>query len=283
MALTLDGADPYDGSVSPDHSHEQRMLDEAYRRTVGRAVAFIDETYELEHGRPFYIMTAVVVATDQISALRRELVAAVGDSRYWHTTEALQTRAGYASAVGLCHLLGDENGSELCVITQHHEVERADQSGDRARAECLRGLSVAVHRGDRPLPGPVSLVVMERRHQANQQNYDTKIVKDLRRDGLVGRGFTMRQASPADEPLLWLPDLASMALRRRLTHRDPRLWAPIARISHHAAPIATTVTGSHAQDFPLPLLRPATAASIARPPMVVRPARRPGREAGPSR
>lgn len=251
---------------------QRKFLDDLYGRTTGSAVAFLDETYDLTGGRPFYIMTAVVVDTDQITALRRELVDAVGESRYWHTTEALQTRAGYASAVGLCHLLGDENGSELCIITQHHYVDRTDSSGDRARAECLRGLSTALHRGDRPLRGSVSLVVLERRRDASQQNYDTKIVKDLRRDGLVSRGFTMAQASPADEPLLWLPDLASMALRRRLTHRDPHLWAPLARISHHAAPIATTVTQSHAQDFPLPLLRPATPASIARPPLVVRPA-----------
>ena len=66
-------------------------LDELYRRTPGGAVSFIDESYRnwTGGGRPFYSMSAVTFAVDQLDDVR-EAMTEIAGGRYWHTTEAFE-------------------------------------------------------------------------------------------------------------------------------------------------------------------------------------------------
>ena len=60
------------------------LLAEAYRRTPGGYIAFLDESFELNGDRKtFYLMSAVVTHRDQIASLRE----------YWASEQAPSTPA----------------------------------------------------------------------------------------------------------------------------------------------------------------------------------------------
>lgn len=236
---------------------ERAQLDQIYRRSQGGSVAFLDETYELDHGSTFYIMTAIVVRKHVLADLRKELTSQI-PGNYWHTTESLTTSDGRRRAQHLSDWLGNHRGGQVCIVAQHHQVHG---DGEQARAECLRGLATVLQRGDRLLAEPVRLLVMERRKYRQQQHSDDAVIKDLRAK-TNDRHLGFIQATPAAEPLLWLPDLAAMALRRRITHRDNTLWKPMEPIARTINPVAADVPAPHET---LPPLLPAAGAPIRRP------------------
>lgn len=203
-------------------------LADAYQRAPGGYVAFLDESFELEGDRKtFYLMSAVVTHRDQLDVLREGLVEVVGD-RYWHTTESLLTSEGRERAVGMAEYLGDEDGTELCIVSCRMPL--GDGGGDVARQACFGQIAQSLCSGASPLDGAVHLMVLEQRQTQHERSYDARIVKELRTDKVICRHCELRQVSPRDEALLWLPDLVSSAVRRSITHREMDLLAPIERI-----------------------------------------------------
>lgn len=223
----------YSDSVPSIHPHQQqvsvqrRVLAEAYARTPGEYVAFLDESFELDGDRPtFYLLAAVVAHRDDLDDLRDGLRDEVG-SDFWHTTESLLTEEGRKTAVQVSTYLGAEGGSEICIVSCKKPIET---DGDTARRECFEQLGTALCQGIDPLPGSVHLMVLEQRETRHERSFDEKIVKDLRSDQKICRRCQLKQASPRDEPLLWLPDLVAAAVRREMTHRETELLEPIDRI-----------------------------------------------------
>ena len=202
-------------------------------------------------------MTAIVVRKQVLAGLRKELIDQVPGG-YWHTTESLTSEDGRQRGQRLSGWLGEHAGGQVCVVAQHQQV-RGD--GEQARAECLRGLATVLYRGDRSLAEPVRLLVMERRKFRQQQHSDDAVIKDLRAK-VNDRHLGFVQASPASEPLLWLPDLAATALRRRITHRDNTLWKPLESLARTINPVAADVLAPHET---LPPLLPAAGAPTNRP------------------
>jgi hypothetical protein len=203
-------------------------LAEAYRRTPGGYIAFLDESFELEGDRKtFYLLSAVVTHRDQIEALREGLGAVVGGS-YWHTTESLLTDAGRKRAIEVAEYLGDEDGTEVCIVSC--KMPLGDAGADAARQACFQQVAGNLCGGAHPLAGAVHLMVLEQRETQHERSYDAKIVKDLRSTNVICRQCQLRQASPRDEHLLWLPDLVSSAVRRNITHQERDILDPIAHI-----------------------------------------------------
>ncbi len=203
------------------------MLAEAYARTPGGYVAFLDESFELDVDRQtFYLLAAVVAHRDDLDGLREGLRHEVG-ANYWHTTESILTDEGQKVAVRIASFLGDEGGAETCIVSCTMPV---NTDGDAARRTCFEQLAAALCHGIDPLPGPVHLMVLEQRQTRHERSFDEKVVKELRVNSVICRRCQLKQASPRDEPLLWLPDLVASAVRRKMTHRETKLLEPIVRI-----------------------------------------------------
>lgn len=191
-------------------------------------MAFLDESFELGGGREtFYILSAVVTHRDQVEALRNGLRTVVGGS-YWHTTESLLTDDGRKRAIGIAEYLGAEDGTEVCIVSC--KIPLAAGGADTARQACFRQVAGTLCAGAHPLGGAVHLMVLEQRQTQHERSYDSKIVKDLRSAKVICRQCQLRQASPRDEHLLWLPDLVSSAVRRNITHHQRNILDPIAHI-----------------------------------------------------
>lgn len=204
------------------------VLAEAYRRVPGDYIAFLDESFELQADRrTFYLMSAVVTHRDQLELLRDGLVDVVGD-RFWHTTDSLLTTGGRRQAVAVAQYLGDESGTEVCIVSCRMPL--GDDGGDAARRACFGQLAASLCTGAQPLAGEVHLMVLEQRETQHERSFDARIVKELRAEKVICRQCQLRQASPRDEKLLWLPDLVSSAVRRSITHRETDLLDPIAHI-----------------------------------------------------
>lgn len=204
------------------------LLAKAYQRAPGGYIAFLDESFELQADRPtFYLMSAVVTHRDQLDPLRNGLLNLVGD-RYWHTTESLLTGDGRQQAVEVAQYLGDENGTEVCIVSCRMPL--GDGGGDAARSACFGQLAASLCTGAHPLASEVHLMVLEQRETQHERSFDTKIVKDLRAEKVICRQCQLKQASPRDEKLLWLPDLVSSAVRRSITHHERDLMDPIEHI-----------------------------------------------------
>lgn len=204
------------------------LLADAYRRAPGGYVAFLDESFELQaNRRTFYLMSAVVAHRDQLTPLRDGLLDVVGD-RYWHTTESLLTSDGRQQAVEVAEYLGDENGTEVCIVSCRMPL--GDDGGDAARRACLGQLAASLCTGVQPLASEVHLMVLEQRETQHERSFDAKIVKELRAEKVICRQCQLKQVSPRDEKLLWLPDLVSSAVRRNITHQEKDLLEPIEHI-----------------------------------------------------
>ena len=196
------------------------VLADAYSRAPGGYIAFLDESFELDGDRrTFYLMSAVVTHKHAIDPLREGLRGVVGTD-YWHTTESLLTEDGRRAAV--------EKGTEVCIVSC--KMPLGDGGGDAARQACFQQVAASLCSGAQPLESAVHLMVLEQRHTQHERSYDTKIVKDLRAAAVICRHCQLKQASPRDEPLLWLPDLVSSAVRRSITHEERYLLEPIEGI-----------------------------------------------------
>ena len=204
-------------------------LAEAYRRHPSALVAFIDESYELGHRGTFCVMAAVVAPKARLDDLRAAVHTVVGGS-YWHTTEALRTPPGQQRALDLAELMARVVGG--CLLVHRRWVDPGDSSGDRARRQCLEVLVHTLCAGRPPLAGATTLLILEQRNTRRARAYDALIVREMRKAGTIDRQTRLVQASPADEHLLWLPDLACSAFRRVIVRRDRRLIDPLRAVTH---------------------------------------------------
>lgn len=201
------------------------LLKDAYQRNKDRPVAYVDESLRgpQESGKHFYILTAVVVAAEEREPLRTGIEEIVGGN-FWHTSDELLTASGFSRAKKLLKYLGQ--GEETAAISVNTKIESSDTELEDARAHCMSVLLPALERGSSRRE-PTSLVILERRRDRRQQNRDSKTHRDLVTDKSISRHLRLIQASPADEHLLWLPDLVSSAVRRKLVSNSDDLLSII--------------------------------------------------------
>ncbi len=195
----------------------REKLKKAYEQNGSLPVAFLDETYrtaeEAEDGLAFYVVTAILIRPAHFESIRGDLQEIVG-GRYWYTTENLVTEQGRNIAREMSAYLGE--GDEPCVFSINMSTDRED--AETLREKCL--LTLMKELNSIPLLGKhcVDLFVLEARRGKTLRARDQKTMSEARRKQLVRRSAQLLQVSPSDENLLWLPDLASSAMRQKLSH-----------------------------------------------------------------
>lgn len=177
-------------------------------------VLFVDETYnapgeEMEH--TFYTVCGVLIKASLLVDTRQEIDEIV-DDYFWHTTDALRTSEGRATAVELLQFC--EEVDDLYFVAHKMPLQPGDNM-ENARQACLRALFSHVENGHN-----AKLIVMEKRQDNAHDDADRRLLKHLRSERVVSRGTQLLLVSPRHEHLLWLPDLIAMAFRRKITHKD---------------------------------------------------------------
>lgn len=185
----------------------------AYQRNGIRPVAYIDESYRgpQEGGQHFYLLTAVIVQASERDSLRSGIEEIVGDG-YWHTSEAISQRSGVETAEELLNYLND--GDEISVVSL--QTPNIQNDLETMRRDCMFALLPSLEKGSADRSA-LKLALLERRRDRKEQNSDTRIHSDLVKSSELSQHFRLMQVSPAQEHLLWLPDLVSYAARGKIT------------------------------------------------------------------
>lgn len=189
-------------------------LTSLYQRAEG-AVAFIDESYYAPSsgkGRTFYITAAVVVPVEGLESLRGDLIE-VARTGYWHTAEAAQNSDGRLDILSMGQIL---RGKSKLICWLYEPLEQSDREGEAARAKSLRhGINELVRKF---LPS-AGLIIYESRQKGYQENADHRLIREMRAAGKLDRYFKIHAESPANEPLLWSPDLVAWSFRQEFLGR----------------------------------------------------------------
>lgn len=204
---------------------ERALIENDYRIAGDRPVAYLDESYSTptQKGENFYILTAVIVAQPARDALRKG-IEVIADGDYWHTTEVLQKPDGVAWAHDMLTYLCE--GQEVCVVALNEAVSADDKDGEVARQNCFERLLPSLEKGGTDHES-VKLAILETRRERKQRNHDDYMFNQMIKGGLLSESFRLRQASPADEHLLWLPDTVCSAVRRSVASKKTDLFSAI--------------------------------------------------------
>jgi hypothetical protein len=174
------------------------------------ATAYVDESVRARDG--LYVLAAVIVADAQADRHREALRAMLrhGQRRLHWRDESGKRRGLLASTVGLL----PHSGTVMIAtgVTPRRQ--------ERARRKCIeRLLAELAGRG-------VASVVFERRHEELDAR-DRAMVAALRRQHSVPAWLHTSWVPAADDPLLWLPDIAAGAASLAAAG-DARYWGELA-------------------------------------------------------
>jgi hypothetical protein len=197
--------------------HSERTVATSLPRLyAGRegCVAYVDESYELDGGKTFYIVGVAMVECDQLEYTRGELLRFYGGNvmhaaPMWgnRETESLRQATTLASR--------QNDGFDIVVCAP---VDGGDALGDAARARCLSYIVPRLHE-----EFGVELFVFDRRSTPTQDTLDLRLLRDLRAAGAVSRNVVGHHCRPSEEPLLALPDIVAWSYRQEYTRGD-RTW-----------------------------------------------------------
>jgi hypothetical protein len=172
--------------------------------------AYIDESMRMTHG--WYVLAAVIVAdhhAEDHRAVLRDLLYR-GQLRLHWRDESTRRRAQLIAAMAAL----DHTGAIVIATgTQPRHQERA-------RRKCIeRLLAELASRG-------ITTAVFERRHP-DLDTRDRAMIASLLRQQAIPAAFRATWQQAADEPLLWLPDVAAGAASLAETG-DDTYWQTLA-------------------------------------------------------
>lgn len=190
-------------------------LDNIYRSMPQHGYAlYIDETYNKQGDDkrpPYYIIGGALIQARHLDATRKELREIV-DGDYWHATEALQTTNGRETTEQLLQYCA--NVDDTYFISHQAPIKQGTM--EQARRSCMKAL---LRRCQQEFP-MLRTIVVERRQTRHEDDMDRATLRELKKEGNFPQATPLLAVSPAEELLLWLPDLVAMAYRRQLTHAD---------------------------------------------------------------
>lgn len=193
-----------------------------YARVPG-AVAFLDESYRenpFPGERPFYAMSAVTFAKDQLDHVR-EVLTDIAGGRYWHTTEAFKLgRTQDIAEMG--QYLAEQ--VEWSIVTVEATIT-ARGGLPEARQTCLSAAAREVTRGTGP--DAVRLLVADRNRDDGLNRADRRTVAALRSAGDIDENVALYHGRMGAEPMLWSADVISWSAYRTLAVDDGRWIAPV--------------------------------------------------------
>jgi len=205
-------------------TNQSSTLDGLYSRAQG-AVAYVDESYySPSHGtgRTFYVICATIVQQEARGSLREGLLSLAGGD-FWHTTEAARSSSGRDKLRAMIDLLR-VSATSVCWITE--PLSKSDREGESARAELLRESTKDLIEMHLPASG---LIIYERRRTGYQANADVRVFTEMRSKSKIDRAFLIHPESPANEPLLWAPDVVAWSYRQSFLGRDASYFAPLKK------------------------------------------------------
>jgi hypothetical protein len=194
-------------------------------RDNSKPVAFLDESFELEREKAFYIIGAAVVDVDVLSSSRQVLLDFY-DGAPLHAGPMYHNREFVTLEQAMSIVSGQTDGCELVICT---EVEPGDEYADAARARCLAHIMTKLHREE-----GVELFIVDSHSTPTKNRKDQDTATALRRDGALPRNSAIHHARPSAEPLLGLPDVLAWAYRQKHVRNDDKWFEPFsdhARIS----------------------------------------------------
>lgn len=201
-----------------------RLLNDAYVRNGSRHVAFIDETFRFGRNfpgeNPFYLMTAVLISPHDFDVIREELWEIAGGS-YWHSTKELSTEYGRQRIEEMLKYLSQ--GDEVSIVSHFRDEFSITSNVEEMRKATFKALCGKIF-AENPGWSQVILAVLERRNGNNLFEIDERTFRSMRREGIIPPQGRLFQTSPAEENLLWLPDVVATALRQKIVRNNPQYF-----------------------------------------------------------
>lgn len=197
----------------PLHEHLRRL----YAASKG-AVAYLDESFELEGDSTFYILGCAVVKPGWRSDTR----AALSD---FYSGEAIHAAPMFnanqtLSLRGAISLAADQHdGADVVVCAP---LEKDDPRGDKARVRCVNHLVPMLHEADE-----VDLFIFDKPSNPGIEKRDKHAFSDLRRASKLDREVELGHFQPSQELLLGLPDMIAWSYRQVRTRRDESWFEPL--------------------------------------------------------
>lgn len=202
-------------------------LSALYSRAQG-AVAYLDESYyapKQGKGQTFYIVSAVVVGRSKVGEVRATLLDLVGDD-YWHTTTDARSLEGKETLRQSLDYLKAASKT-LCWLSE--PIDKSDREGEAARAAVHRAAVRELTRSYLPSAG---MIVYEKRLSGYQANADARVFNEMRNSGKVDRDFIIHPESPANELLLWAPDMVAWSYRQSFLDNDHAFFELLSESVH---------------------------------------------------
>ncbi|GAA1346674.1 hypothetical protein [Falsarthrobacter nasiphocae] len=178
-----------------------------------RSTAYLDESFETDEstGETFFLLGCVTIADGFRSSTREALQevfpeGAIHASPMWKNNQydSLEKAARLAA----------EHHDGLDIVVQS-PLGPDDPTGDKARLACIRHLAPELHRDVE-----VDLFVFDKPSLEDIAKRDARLIKDLVKEGLLGRSVAVHHAYPSHEPLLGLPDILAWSYRQVITRAD---------------------------------------------------------------
>lgn len=202
------------------------LLQKAYAANGNGPVAYVDESYfdhslHVSSGKsssPFYVVGSVVVKDSDRLILNKELDSIV-PSGDWHTTRDTSSHQGQFQLRQMLKKV--TAGLTPIVVSRNVGADLLSYDKEAAREACLVALAsylVAQH--------DVGLIVLEQRRE-NEQLIDAQTISEAKRRGDIPRNLVAHQTSPRYENLLWLPDIVSSSMFRRMTGSNDKHYRPL--------------------------------------------------------
>lgn len=196
-------------------------LETAYIQNHDQPVAYIDESYNANYSNGYYILTAAIVEESERDRLRRDLINIAGGPK-WHTTDEMQTATGKIKTKKLLEYMGE--GPEEYIISFTSKILPGDRTGEKTREQVFNKLYSK-------LASKIELFVLDRRIPNERANADADIKKRAIQNGICPPQTRLLQVKPFEEQLLWLPDIACSAYRRKVGYSEPEYFDYIQSVS----------------------------------------------------
>lgn len=200
-------------SQNPWNPNYQAFLSEL---ADDETLAYMDETFRRDgaHNEPgFYSIIATVVRKEDISFYHDSLLDIAGRDR-WHSTEALQEHKDDTFKEFLSFMRQDPTMTIIVTTATVHG--KTDAALERARQQVLEETFASISGAEPHLRG----FVIESRTPPRLNDSDRSLFRQLQNSGTVPTYISLQLISPSVDRNLWMPDIAGMAYRRSITHKD---------------------------------------------------------------
>jgi len=175
---------------------------------------FVDETFHLPANsslETFYVFAVVGIERKKIKATRRALLG-IANTNWWHSSKVIQTSNGRSRFKNIGRELGPHLMLEIFLSIP---IARDDKSGEKTRNKLIKEIAKSISLRDRD-----SYISIEMRRSGGQLKLDRETIETIH---MVRNKDFVRLQSPAQEPLLWLPDMLASSFRRRLLRENSDL------------------------------------------------------------